>query len=104
VAENAMQTMYIIALPILAAGALFGLFRAICGPRVTDRIMGINMAGTIVIISIAVLSFVLKQSNLLDICLLYCLLNFFAVVVLAKVFISRRKSQLRREREEKGDG
>ena len=65
----------------LAAGLLFALIRAIRGPRLADRIMGINMLGSLTTAAIAVLSVLLKQSWLLDVCLIYCLISFLAVVI-----------------------
>ena len=72
----------------LAAGLLFALIRAIRGPRLADRIMGINMLGSLTTAAIAVLSVLLKQSWLLDVCLIYCLISFLAVVILAKINIA----------------
>ena len=46
------------------------LIRAIRGPRLTDRIISGNMIGTMTIISIALLSVLLKESYLLDVCLI----------------------------------
>ena len=45
--EQAYRILYLGALLLLGAGILFGLIRAIRGPRTADRIMGINMIGTI---------------------------------------------------------
>ena len=72
----------------LAAGLLFALIRAIRGPRLADRIMGINMLGSLTTAAIAVLSVLLKQSWLLDVCLIYCLISFLAVVIRAKINIA----------------
>ncbi len=78
----------------LAAGLFFALLRAIRGPRIADRIMGINMIGTIVSCSLAILSVWLRQSWLLDVCILYALISFLAVVVLAKVCIAAKKQEV----------
>ena len=72
----------------LAVGLLFALIRAIRGPRLADRIVGINMAGSLITAIIAVLAIYLQQSWLLDVCLIYCMISFLAVVVLAKVNIA----------------
>ncbi len=80
---------------LLAVGLLFSLLRAIRGPRVADRIMGINMIGTLVSISLAVLSVWLKESWLLDVCILYAMISFLAVVVLAKVCIAAKRQEVK---------
>ncbi len=63
------------------------LIRAIKGPRVADRIVAVNMMGTIVMVMIATLSLVLGENYLVDICLIYACVSFLAVVVISKVYI-----------------
>ena len=73
---------------LLGVGLFFALVRTIKGPRLADRIMGINMIGSLSTAAIAVLAVYLRQSWLLDVCLIYCMISFLAVVVLAKVSIA----------------
>ena len=87
------EILYACALSLLAVGLFFALLRAIRGPRVADRIMGINMIGTLVSASIAILSLWLEQSWLLDVCILYGMISFLAVVVLAKVCIAGKMQE-----------
>ena len=90
---SAFDYLFFIALLVLAAGLFFALLRAIRGPRIADRIMGINMIGTMVSITLAILSVWLRESWLLDVCILYAMISFLAVVVLAKVCIAARKQE-----------
>ena len=90
---SAFDYLCFIALLVLAAGLFFALLRAIRGPRIADRIMGINMIGTMVSLTLAILSVWLRQSWLLDVCILYAMISFLAVVVLAKVCIAARKQE-----------
>lgn len=78
----------IAALVLLTVGMFLALIRAIRGPRIADRIIGANMAGTLTIMAIAILADVLKQDWLLDVCLIYCMISFLAVVVLSKIYIT----------------
>ena len=94
---NAYDYLFAAAALCLAAGLFFALLRAIRGPRVADRIMGINMIGTIVSLTLAILSVWLRQSWLLDVCILYALISFLAVVVLAKVCIAAKKQEVERD-------
>ena len=94
---DAFDILFSAALLCLAAGLFFALLRAIRGPRIADRIMGVNMIGTIVSCSLAILSVWLRQSWLLDVCILYALISFLAVVVLAKVCIAARKQEVERD-------
>ena len=78
---------------LLTAGLFFSLRRAIRGPRMADRILGINMTGSLTTAAIGVLAVFLDQSWLLDVCLIYCMISFLAVVVLAKISIASHEEQ-----------
>ena len=80
-------------LVFLTAGLFFSLLRAIRGPRMADRILGINMTGSLTTAAIGVLAVLLDQSWLLDVCLIYCMISFLAVVVLAKISIASHEEQ-----------
>ena len=89
--ENAMKILLTVLLAVLVVTIFFGLIRAILGPRKADRIMGINMIGSLTTLSLAVLSVLLKEPWLLDVCLIYCLISFLTVVLLAKIKISEKQ-------------
>lgn len=91
--ENAYQILYLAILFALAIGILLSLIRAIRGPRMADRVMGINMIGTMTLLTIAVLALYLKESWLLDVSLLYGMISFLAVAVLALMRIDRQKAE-----------
>lgn len=86
--EKYYDMLLIAVLFFLSVGLFFALLRAIRGPRMADRILGINMTGSLTTAAIAVLAVYLKQSWLLDVCLIYCMISFLAVVVLAKIHIA----------------
>lgn len=83
----ALHNVLIIALIILALVAFACLVRAILGPSVADRLMAVNMLGTVVIVMIAALSILLCEGYLIDICIIYAMISFLAVIVLTKVYI-----------------
>lgn len=91
--ENWFDSLLIAVLFLLTAGLFFSLLRAIRGPRMADRILGINMTGSLTTAAIAVLAILLDQSWLLDVCLIYCMISFLAVVVLAKVAIASHEEK-----------
>ena len=80
-------------LVVLGICILLALVRAIRGPRIADRIMGVNMIGTMTSAVIAVCAVLLRQSWLLDVCLIYCLISFLTVVLLAKIKISEKQKE-----------
>lgn len=81
------QYIYTAVLIILAIMLFACLIRAVKGPRIADRIVSVNMMGTMVIVMIAVLALMLNEGYLADICLVYAMISFLAVVVLTKVYI-----------------
>lgn len=85
--EMIYHPFFIILLILLSFMLLICLIRAVKGPRVADRLMAVNMMGTMVMVMIAVLALMLKEGYLVDICLIYAMISFLAVVVLSKVYI-----------------
>jgi len=75
-----------IVLIVLALMMILCLFRAIVGPRMADRLIAINMMGTMVMTIICIMAVILGESSLVDICLIYAMISFLAVVVLTKVY------------------
>ena len=61
------------------------LVRALLGPTVYDRIAAVNMVGTKTVLMIAVLAFLTGRHDLLDIALVYALINFLGVVAVLKL-------------------
>ena len=81
------------AMLVLAALAVFCLARAVIGPRFTDRLVALNSICTFSVLIIGILSNVLGESSIADICILYALLNLVAVVVLTRIAILRWRRQ-----------
>lgn len=99
--ETAYSVLYISVMIGFALCILCCLIRAIKGPRTMDRILAINMIGTMSIIVIAVMSLYLEESFLLDIDLIYAMLSFLAVVVLTKVYMGvHRQEEIREQQRE----
>jgi multicomponent Na+:H+ antiporter subunit F len=71
-------------LAILATMGL-ALVRALAGPTTYDRIAAVNMFGTKTVLLIAVLAFLSGRTDLLDIALVYALINFIGVVAALKL-------------------
>ncbi len=85
--EQAYGVFFTIVLIFLAILVVLCLVRAIIGPRVADRIVAANMMGTMVIVMIAVLAVMLGEGYLVDICIIYAMISFLAVIVLTKVYM-----------------
>lgn len=95
------QYIYTTVLIILALMLLACLLRAVRGPRIADRLVAINMMGTMVMVMISVLALKMDEGYLIDICLIYAMISFLAVVVLSKVYIGIYRE--RQERQKSSD-
>lgn len=84
--EAIYHPFFIILLILLSVMLLICLIRAVKGPRVADRLVAVNMMGTMVMVMISILALLLKEGYLVDICLIYAMISFLGVVVLCKVY------------------
>lgn len=98
--ENAYELLYTAALAVLGVLLFFALLRCVKGPSIADRIVAVNMSGTVVIGIIAVLAVMMNEGYLVDVELIYTMLSFLAVVLLTKVYMGAvREKQVAREKE-----
>lgn len=104
--EQAYEVLFIAALIILAVFLVLSLVRAIIGPRVADRIVAINMMGTMTLAIIAILAVMKQEGYLVDICLIYAMMSFLAVIVLCKVYMGvyRQRKEGKENEEDANDG
>ena len=95
--DTAFKSFFLICIIILAVLTFLCLIRTIKGPRLVDRIVGTN---------IALLAAYLNESSILDICLIYAIMSFVAVIVLTKIYIgiyNEKKSAQHKKEEESQD-
>ncbi|MGI9509204.1 MAG: monovalent cation/H+ antiporter complex subunit F [Geminicoccaceae bacterium] len=60
------------------------LARALLGPTVFDRILAVNLFGTLTVVLIALLGFLIDRPEFLDIALVYALINFIGTIAVTK--------------------
>lgn len=82
-----VDTFTTIVLVIIGILALLCLVRSILGPKVADRIVAVNMLGTMVMVMIATLAVKLNEGFLADICLIYAMISFLAVIVGTRIYM-----------------
>ena len=104
--EAAYQGLFTAVLIILAVLVILCLIRAIIGPRIADRIVSVNMMGTMVIVIIAILTVMLGEGYLADICIIYAMISFLAVIVLTKVYLGvyleKKEAETKKEDQQGG--
>ena len=73
----------VLAVLVLVSAAC--LVRAVLGPRFTDRVVAVNLTGTAAVLMLCILSYLLGAAWVVDVAILYALLNMAAVVVLCRI-------------------
>ena len=80
------------------------LIRSIKGPRIADRIVSVNMIGTMVVVMISIASAMLHEDYLMDICLIYAMRRFLAVVVISKMCLGSDREKTGKAADTELDG
>lgn len=97
--DNPYAWMMLSAMIVLGICLFVCLIRAVRGPKIADRVIAVNMIGTVTIMLILFLALLLKEGYLVDIALIYAMLSFLAVVLLCRIYIGNHRA--RKEQEEK---
>ena len=74
----------VITLVLLALLLLASLARVIIGPTVWDRLLGMNLITTKIVMAIAVLAVLMDRTFLVDVAIVYALLGFIASILIAR--------------------
>ena len=85
------------ALVLLGLGLLAVMVYIIRARLTVDRIIGINLIGTLVAIIIAILAYLLGEDYLVDVAIIYAMISFLSVVVLCKVYLGVHWSKASKE-------
>ncbi len=97
--EN-MKDFVLIGAMIILTLMLFSTFvRTIIGPRISDRLLSINMIGTQVIILICILAVYLNEAGLVDMALIYAMLSFLSIVLFTRIYFGVYMERLMRNKE-----
>ena len=78
--------IYIITALGIIIGMSLALYRGLDGPTLYDRILAVNAFGTMTVLMIAVLGFLMGRPDFLDIAMVYALLNFIGTIAVLKLF------------------
>ncbi len=98
--REAYEVLFNAALVVIGLLLMMCLIRAIRGPRIADRIVAVNMMGTLIVITICVLAFLMGEGYLVDVAIIYTMLSFLAVVLLTKVYMGIYRQKRREEKED----
>lgn len=76
----------LVALGLLSVG---GLARIVAGPTVWDRLLGMALISSKIIVAIVIFALIVERSFIMDIAIIYSLLGFISSVLIAR-FIERK--------------
>jgi len=99
--NEAYDIMFTVALTVIGVCLFSTLIKSIIGPRISDRLVTINMIGTLVTSAIAVLSvFLVDEAYLIDVAIIYVLISFLSVIVFTSVYINEFLKKQKKEKED----
>ena len=78
----------------MAVAITFCFIRAAKGPRFTDRIVAANFVGTLIIALMSVIAVGMGYESILDVVLVYALLNFLSVTTLSRIYIKNKDGKI----------
>lgn len=84
-----MTAVLIITVMAVFATMALALTRALKGPTIYDRILAVNVFGTKTVLVVALITFVTGHLDLIDVALVYALINFIAIVTILKLVKTR---------------
>ena len=84
-----IETILLSAATVFILVSLVGIYRAIVGPTMPDRVIAINFVGSNVVIVIALIAAAIGEPGALDIALVYALLNFLLSIAISKFQVER---------------
>ncbi len=79
-----MFTMFDAAMAAILVCMVLALLRSVMGPTVFDRVLALNSFGTKTVLLIAVLGFLTRRPDFLDLALVYALMNFIGTIAVMK--------------------
>jgi len=65
------------------------LYRVVAGPTMQDRVIGVNVIGSNVVVVIALVAAATGDPAVLDIAIVYALLNFLLSIAISKFTVER---------------
>ena len=78
--------MFTVATIAVLVSMALTLARALLGPTTYDRVLAVNAFGTVTVLLIAVLGFLIGRPDFLDLALVYALINFIGTIAVLKFF------------------
>lgn len=81
--------VFLVAATLFLVLALLMFYRAVVGPTTQDRVLAVNVLGTNTVVVLALVAAGLGEPSLLDVALVYALLNFLLSIAISKFSVER---------------
>jgi len=86
-----MKNVFIYSGIFLSLLMLLSLYRAVIGPTVLDRLLGVNAIGSKTTTLLILIGLIYKRVDMfVDIALAYAMLNFIAVLAASRYFLKQK--------------
>lgn len=86
-----MQSIFLYVSLYLCLMMVISLYRAVFGPTVLDRLIGVNAIGSKTVILLVLIGIIYGRVDMfVDIAIAYALLNFIAVLAASRYFQKRK--------------
>jgi multicomponent Na+:H+ antiporter subunit F len=79
-----MNIIYTISFTLMAIGAILSFIRFVKGPRSGDRVVALDTMSIIITSSMVLLALVFDRYIYVDVALIYAVLGFVGVIVIAR--------------------
>ena len=88
---NNMEQVFLYSGIFIALIMALSLYRAVVGPTILDRLIGVNAIGSKTTVLLIIIGLLYKKADMfIDIALAYALLNFIAVLASARYFHKKK--------------
>ena len=86
--EKAYSILFFGAIIAIAVLIIISLIRTITGKLTADKIIGLNMTSTLTVLAMIILTALLGEDYIADIAIIYVMLSFISILILAKIYIN----------------
>lgn len=88
-----LHNILVVVLCVLGVCGLLCMIRVVGNRRYTDRLIAMNLVGSLVVLMICLLSYILGEGYLVDVAFMYGLLNLLAVAVLCRIVVTHHRER-----------
>lgn len=99
--DTAVHMLMLGGMLFLSITAMACLVRAVKGPKLTDRIVAVNMIGVKMMLLIVLVAIYIGEGYLVDVALVYALLSFLAVVVFTRFVLQFKQNKMKQRKQRK---